>query len=72
MRDKIGDAYAKLKAEYKSLHIMAQEYPEGRNVFLNVLSRETGMDKATIAHWLNNNTSIKYDLRRTKGFRDDK
>lgn len=72
MKDKLGDAYARLKTEYKSLHLMAEEYDEGRNVFLTILSRETGMDKAAIAHWLNNNTSIKYDLRRKAYSRHNK
>lgn len=61
---KLGDAYAKLKADYPGIHNTAIEFKEGRNVFLALMSRETKIDKAAVAHFLNEHTILKYDLRR--------
>lgn len=70
--DKLGDAYARLKADYPGVHNTAIEFREGRNVFLALMSRDTKVDKAAVAHFLNKHTILKYDLRRTRNFKDNK
>ena len=70
--DKLGDAYAKLKSDYPGIHNTAIEFREARNVVLNILSRDTKIDKTAIAHFLNEHTILKYDLRKRQDKNSDR
>jgi len=71
-KGKLEDAVEKIKAEYPSLWLTAKSYSEGRNVLLTILQRETNINKGAMAHWLNENTELKYDLQPRQGFKDNK
>lgn len=62
--ERLRDAYVRIKGVYPSLIHTAKYYKEGRNVLLNVLQREAQVDKAIMAKWLNENTELKYEIRR--------
>ena len=64
--ERMRDAFDVLKEEYPALYLTALDHKEGRNIFLNVMQRETNVDKAIMVKWLNDNTSLKYEIRRKR------
>ena len=62
----LREIFEKIKEEYPSLYLTALDYVEGHNIFLNVMHKETNANKAVLSKWLNDNTSLKYEIRRIR------
>ena len=62
----LRENFEKIKEEDPSLYLTALDYAEGRNIFLNVMYRETNANKAILSKWLHEHTSLKYEIRRKR------
>ena len=70
--ERMRDAFDMLKEEYPGLYLTALDHKEGRNIFLNVMQRETNVDKAIMVKWLNEHTSLKYEIRRKRNTKNNR
>ena len=60
--NRIQEAFDWITEEHPPLINMAKESDEGRRVLLNILHRESNVDKVVIMKYINANTELKYKI----------
>lgn len=65
-QERIQDSLDTVKELYPGLYNTAKYYKEGRNILLNLIHREANVDKMLIVKYLNDNTELKYEIRRER------
>lgn len=65
-QERIQDSFDTIKEVYPGLYNTAKDYREGRNILLNLIHIEANVDKSIIVKYLNDNTDLKYEIRRKR------